>query len=119
MGGPAPRRRPPARLHLSAQVTSIPRATMSRRQPIDHEAPALFPWGALLRGHAAVRRTLAAQLQAAHGLTLNDYEALLLLSRAEENCMRRVDLADGLQLTASGVTRLLDGLEGHGLVDKA
>ena len=33
--------------------------------------------------------------------------------------MRRVDLADGLQLTASGVTRLLDGLEGHGLVDKA
>ncbi len=92
---------------------------MGRRQPIDHESPALFPWGALLRGHAAVRRTLAAQLQAAHGLTLNDYEALLLLSRADDNCMRRVDLADGLQLTASGVTRLLDGLEGHGLVDKA
>jgi DNA-binding MarR family transcriptional regulator len=32
--------------------------------------------------------------------------------------MRRVDLAEGLQLTASGVTRLLDGLEGHGLVEK-
>jgi len=33
--------------------------------------------------------------------------------------MRRVDLADGLQLTASGVTRLLDGLEGQGLVAKS
>ena len=92
---------------------------MSKQTPIDPESPALFPWGALLRGHAAVRRTLAAQLQAGHGLTLNDYEALLLLSRADGSAMRRVDLAEGLQLTASGVTRLLDGLECHGLVEKA
>jgi len=32
--------------------------------------------------------------------------------------MRRVDLAQGLGLTASGVTRLLDGLERDGLVAK-
>ena len=32
--------------------------------------------------------------------------------------MRRVDLAGELQLTASGITRLLDGLEAEGLVDK-
>jgi DNA-binding MarR family transcriptional regulator len=54
-----------------------------------------------------------------HGLTLNDYEALLLLSRAGPKGMRRVDLAESLQLTASGVTRLLEGLERHGLVTKA
>ena len=33
--------------------------------------------------------------------------------------MRRVDLAEQLILTASGVTRLLDGLEKEGWVDRA
>jgi len=72
----------------------------------------------LLRGHQTLRRTLNAQLQADHELAINDYEALLLLSRAEDRRLRRVDLAEGLQLTASGVTRLLDGLEDQGWVEK-
>ena len=72
----------------------------------------------LLRAHAALTRRLSAQLQAEHGLTINDYEALLLLSRAEERRMRRVDLAATLLLTASGVTRLLDGLEAGGFVER-
>ena len=33
------------------------------------------------------------------------------LARADEGRMRRVDLSEELLLTASGVTRLLDGLE--------
>jgi DNA-binding MarR family transcriptional regulator len=49
---------------------------------------------------------------------VNDYEALLLLSRADDGQLRRVDLAERLQLTPSGVTRLLDGLEELGLVCK-
>src|SRR3954462_5077239 len=75
-------------------------------------------WVRLLRSHTAMRRSLSADLQAEHGLTVNDYEALLLLSRADDGQLRRVDLADGLQLTPSGVTRLLDGLEKLGLVCK-
>jgi DNA-binding MarR family transcriptional regulator len=62
---------------------------------------------------------MSAELEAEHGLTINDYEALLHLSRAEGGRMRRVDLADRLLLTASGVTRLLDGLEQAGLVERA
>ncbi len=73
----------------------------------------------LLRAHAATTRALSAQLVAEHGLTINDYEALLRLSRAEEERMRRVDLANELLLTPSGVTRLLEGLERAGLVCKA
>jgi DNA-binding MarR family transcriptional regulator len=80
---------------------------------------ALEAWVRLLRGHAAARRALSVQLHSEHSLTVNDYEALLLLSRADGRLMRRVDLAEGLQLTASGVTRLLDGLEESGLVEKA
>src|SRR5213079_1005067 len=53
-----------------------------------------------------------------HGLTINDYEALYLLSHAEGQRMRRVDLARQLLLTPSGVTRLLEGLEAAGLVER-
>ena len=60
-----------------------------------------------------------AQLTTDWGLTINDYEALLLLSRADNERLRRTDLVRSLQLTASGVTRLLDGLECAGLVEKA
>src|SRR6266516_2143070 len=62
---------------------------------------------------------MSAELVAEHGLTINDFEALLHLSRADEGRMRRVDLAEKLILTASGVTRLLDGLEEAGFVDRA
>jgi DNA-binding MarR family transcriptional regulator len=84
------------------------------------QAPAaLEVWHGLLHGHAVARRRLAAQLQEHHGLTVSEYEALLLLSRAPRGLLRRVDIAEGLLLTASGVTRLLDGLEEAGLVEKA
>jgi DNA-binding MarR family transcriptional regulator len=76
-------------------------------------------WVRLLHGHAAVRRAFDAQLQADHGLTVSDFEALTCLSHADGKRMRRVDLAERLQLTASGVTRLLDRLERQGLVEKA
>jgi DNA-binding MarR family transcriptional regulator len=72
----------------------------------------------LLRSHAGTSRALSADLTAEHGLTINDYEALLLLSRAENESLRRIDLASKLLLTASGVTRLLDGLEREGYVEK-
>src|ERR671930_2034919 len=87
---------------MSTQVQTAPRA-----------------WVALLRAHAATTRALSAQLVADHGLTINDYECLLNLARAEDRRMRRVDLAESLLLTASGVTRLLDGLEQAGLVERA
>ena len=79
---------------------------------------AVEAWVRLLRGHAAATRTLNAQLVREHGLTVNDYEALLALSKADDGAKRRTDLARELELTASGVTRLLDGLEAAGLVTK-
>jgi DNA-binding MarR family transcriptional regulator len=82
------------------------------------QASAVEVFVRLLRGHAAVTRELNAQLVADHGLTINDYEALLHLARAEERRMRRIDLAERLILTASGITRLLDGLEQAGYVDR-
>jgi DNA-binding MarR family transcriptional regulator len=72
----------------------------------------------LLRAHSSLSRELSARLVTEHGLTINDYEALLHLSHAEGGELRRVDLAERLMLTPSGVTRLLDGLERDGWVCK-
>jgi DNA-binding MarR family transcriptional regulator len=91
---------------------------MSRQVLIGQSSVALEAWVGLLRAHASTTRDLSAQLQNDHGLTINDYEALLRLVRAEDQRMRRVDLAGELLLTASGVTRLLDGLERSGYVEK-
>jgi DNA-binding MarR family transcriptional regulator len=73
----------------------------------------------LLRVQAATTRRLSASLQADHGLSLNDYEALALLARSDGRRLKRVDLARSLALTPSGVTRLLEGLEEAGLVARA
>jgi DNA-binding MarR family transcriptional regulator len=96
-----------------------PTRSLDQRPARDVDDGAVEAWVRLLRGHAGMRRTVSAQLQSEHGLTVNEYEALLLLSHAQDSQMRRVDLADNLQLTPSGVTRLLDGLRERGLVGKA
>jgi DNA-binding MarR family transcriptional regulator len=71
-----------------------------------------------LRAHAAVTRQLSARLEAAHGLTLSDFDVLVQLYYAPERALRRVDIARAVLLTASGITRLLDGLERSGWVEK-
>ncbi len=53
-----------------------------------------------------------------HGLTLGDYEVLVHLSEAEHRRMRMCDLAGMLRLSPSGLTRRLDGLVRHGLVER-
>jgi DNA-binding MarR family transcriptional regulator len=88
-------------------------------QVLREQAPAVEAWINLLRGQSAATRAVNAQLVTDHGLTINDFECLLLLARAEDRRLRRVDLAEQLILTASGVTRLLDGLEKEGWVDRA
>jgi DNA-binding MarR family transcriptional regulator len=75
-------------------------------------------WGRLMRAQATTKRELVADLQAKHGLTMTAYEALYVLARAEGRFLKRVELAERLVLTPSGVTRLLEGLEAEGLVEK-
>ena len=71
----------------------------------------------------AIRRAVAlwesradAELGAVHGLGLSDFAALDALAQASGQKLRRVDLAQRLALTPSGVTRLLAPLERRGIV---
>ena len=63
-------------------------------------------------------RQMSARLETQHGLTLSDFDVLAQLYFAPERALRRVDLSRQVLLTASGITRLLDGLEQAGWVAK-
>ncbi len=97
---------------MSSQVLS-PQAS------IESASAELAVWVRLLRGHRVLTGELSARLQEEHGLTINDYEVMVLLSYAEGRRMRRVDLADEVKLSPSGITRLLDGLQQQGYVERA
>jgi DNA-binding MarR family transcriptional regulator len=87
------------------------------RQVLRPQAIELDTFAKLARAHTVLRRELEAEALAPRGLTMSDFDALLNLSRAEDNRLRRVDLVEALMLTPSGVTRLLEGLQEDGLVE--
>jgi DNA-binding MarR family transcriptional regulator len=70
----------------------------------------------LVRAQATLVKRFDASLGGLHGVSLADFTMLLRLSEAPGDRMRRVDLAEALGLTASGVTRGLVPLERIGLV---
>jgi DNA-binding MarR family transcriptional regulator len=79
----------------------------------------LEAWVRFVRAHATVLRQLNAELVSTHDLTVSDFEVLLQLAQAPDRVLRRVDLAERVLLTPSGITRLLEGLERAGLVERA
>lgn len=72
----------------------------------------------MARAWAAMSRRLDSSLGSLHGISFADYQLLLSLLRAPGGRLRRVDLAEKLGLTASGVTRSLLPLEKIGLVGR-
>ena len=95
--------------------TQTTTASTDRREDA---GPAVRAFARLLRAHASTTRLLSAELLEEHGLTINDYEALLVLSHADGQRLKRVDISRRLLLTPSGITRLLEGLEAEGLVER-
>jgi DNA-binding MarR family transcriptional regulator len=87
-------------------------------QVLSEQSKAVGAFASLLRAYAASTRLLSSQLTADHGLTISDYEVLLRLARASDRRMRRVDLAEQVLLSPSGITRLLEGLERSGYVSR-
>jgi len=87
-------------------------------QVLSDQSIGVRAFAALVKAHASTTRRLNAQLVVEHGLTINDYEVLLQLARSPDRRLRRVDLAEQVLLTASGITRLLDGLEQAGYVER-
>jgi DNA-binding MarR family transcriptional regulator len=76
----------------------------------------LGAWRGLLRVHAGMTKALDAELVREHGLPLSSYEVLLFLADSPEGRLRMSDLADGVLLSRSGLTRLVDRMERDGLL---
>jgi DNA-binding MarR family transcriptional regulator len=75
-------------------------------------------WRALVGSTGALMATLDAELQAAHRMSLAEYEVLVALSEASERQLRMTDLAALLHLSPSGLTRRLDALAKKGWVTR-
>ena len=72
--------------------------------------PRLETWRAFLRAHALLTRRLDEDLRTEEGLTLGEYSALLQVAEAPGRALRMNQLATGIFLSRSGVTRLIDRL---------
>jgi DNA-binding MarR family transcriptional regulator len=94
-------------------------STQASEPRIAPTTPEQRAWVSLMRAHVAAMRRFNGELSSAHGLTINDYEVLLHLANAPDRMMRRVDLAKSVLPTPSGITRLLEGLERCGYVERA
>ena len=75
-------------------------------------------WAGFLRVHADVTATLDRELQERHRLSLSEYDVLVQLSLGAGSDRRMCDLADAVMLSRSGLSRLVDRLEGSGLVER-
>jgi DNA-binding MarR family transcriptional regulator len=90
-------------------------ATTSGR-PVLLDSEELDAWRGMLRAHSVLTKALDAELVREHGLPLSSYEVLLFLADSAEGQMRMSDLADGVLLSRSGLTRLVDRMERDGLL---
>lgn len=100
--------------HDQATSAPAPQAT-----PLAADDPRLDAWRSFLHAHARLTRRLDEELQAAHHLSLAEYDALLQLANAPGRRLRMSALADRVLLSRSGITRLVDRLEAAGIVQRS
>jgi DNA-binding MarR family transcriptional regulator len=70
----------------------------------------------MLRVTTRIRRELDKRLQAEHGMTMAEYDALVPLIDRPDRRLRMADLADEILQPRSSLTRIVAGLEQRGLV---
>ncbi len=101
---------------LSTQ-DALPETPPVRRSSASDD-PTLDVWRAFIQTHARLLHKLDEELQAAHRLSLAEYDALLQLANAPDRRLRMSVLADRVLLSRSGITRLVDRLEADGMVER-
>jgi DNA-binding MarR family transcriptional regulator len=101
---------------IADQATS---ASATGTAPVHADDPRLDAWRSFLHAHARLTRRLDEELQAAHRLSLAEYDALLQLANTPGRRLRMSVLADRVLLSRSGITRLVDRLEAAGIVERS
>ncbi|MCA1784234.1 MAG: MarR family transcriptional regulator [Intrasporangiaceae bacterium] len=78
----------------------------------------LIAWRTFLEAHARTTELLAQELKETEGIALTWYDVLVQLSEADDHRLRMQELAERVLLSKSGLTRLIDRMERHQLVDR-
>jgi DNA-binding MarR family transcriptional regulator len=104
-------------------MTAEPQTTTSSDEPgrptvLRPGDPDLGTWRTFLHAHARVTRRLDEDLQASHGLSLGEYDALLQIATSPDRRLRMNLIAERVLLSRSGVTRLIDRLVADGAVER-
>src|SRR5918993_1498984 len=101
-----------------AAAASDPRPPPAAPRAAAASAPRLDAWRGFVHAHARLTRRLDEELQAAHRLSLAEYDALLQLANAPGRRLRMSALADRVLLSRSGITRLVDRLVAADMVER-
>ena len=90
------------------------------QQPADQLLTSLEfdAWRGFMVTHRRLLRDLDRELVQQHGLPLSSYEVLMVLSGASDGRLRMKALAEALQMSPSGLTRIVDDLEHRGFVER-
>jgi DNA-binding MarR family transcriptional regulator len=80
--------------------------------------PVVDVWRQMSACHSATCAALERELGARHGLGISDFEVLDRLVEAEQHHARAQDLAEQVHLSQSALSRLVDRLARHGLVQR-
>src|SRR5688500_7563265 len=111
---------------MLALATMAPTSAKTRRRKQRGAGDGLVQWSdrhaaawiGLLETHKRLTRELEGELEATHGLGISALELLSRLARADDHMMRLSALADVSGLSLSRVSRIVDGLERRGLVER-
>src|SRR3712207_2616234 len=87
---------------------------MIRRPP----RSTLFPYTTRFRSHARVNEALERELQARHGLSVTEFEALQRMAEKTADGCRLQELVDDVHMSQSALSRLISRLEDRGLVHR-
>jgi DNA-binding MarR family transcriptional regulator len=75
-------------------------------------------WREMAACHAAASAALEHELGERHGLGVSEFEVLERLAESARHRARAQDLAEAVHLSQSALSRLVDRLERHGLVER-
>jgi len=81
--------------------------------------PVVAAWRQMSACHAATCAALERELGERHGLGISDFEVLARLAEADQRHARAQELAEQVHLSQSALSRLVDRLARHGLVQRS
>src|SRR5438552_720761 len=101
----------PARLEPPPESTAA-------AAPGDRGEAVKAAWRALIAAKVASWNALERELGETHGLGVSDFEVLDHLASKPDRSYRAQSLAEAVHLSQSALSRLIDRLERHGLVER-